>query len=151
MKVGIVNPDLRLVQSRCEAPSELTSVPARDKNQCIWDGSRLGRRETQKKGLTPTINAIMLGPSEKACRATRKLLFFSDAQPNDGQGNGQISPHPVADCLLSCAARPVAGHPNWRALAHKKSVARQGHSQGRQVRPTDRPRSRRRREPPEFV
>src|SRR5438105_12646778 len=98
------------------ARGEQVRASVEEQNPRSPERARLGR-DAQKKELTPTINAIMLGPSENACRLSRKLLFFSDAQSNDGQGNGQISPHPVTDCLLSCAARPVAGHPNWRALA----------------------------------
>src|ERR1700720_2367685 len=104
MKVGIVNLDPRLVQSRSESVRGRLGRWREDQNRRIWH--RAGGAEScpGSKGLTPTIKAIMLGLSENACRVSRKLLFFSNAQPFDGQGNGQISPNPVTHCLLSCAA-----------------------------------------------
>src|SRR5476649_292155 len=89
--------------------------------------------------------------SEKTCSVTRKLLFVSDAQPFNSQGDGQVSSDSVADCLLSCATRPVARHPNRRPLAHQEGLARQRHFEGRQIGSADGPGGRRRREPPELV
>src|SRR3954462_14442561 len=85
------------------------------------------------EGLTLTIKVIILSQAKKTCPLRRKLLFCSHAQPFDGQRNGQISAHSVADRVLSRATRATSRHPNRRTLAHQESVTRQGYLEGRQV------------------
>src|SRR3954464_7088518 len=114
---------------------DVVAIPANGSLDGSLSYARVGKNLNE--ALTLTIKVIIVSQAKKTCPLWRKLLFCSHAQPFDGQRNGQISPDPVADCLLPRAARPASRHPDRRPLAHQKGVARQGYFEGRQVGPTD--------------